>query len=388
MNASTTNHEMHERRKAKSHETAKLVRVISHRLRVFRGSYALLSGSSLLAAFILFSFQTQVCRAAGVWTKQKSGTLAWLNAVYFLDSNRGWAAGTSGTLLQTTDGGENWKALRKPTEDTIRDLHFADDQNGWLVCERSIYLLKTKEEQRSYLMSTNDGGVVWRRVSLNSDPDARLLRVMFTPAGQGWVFGEGGMLFSTANNGAIWTKKRAPTRHILFGGAFLDQTQMWLVGSGATVLQSRDGGETWRNGNVLGITQSIRFTATSFVDRSRGWAVGDGGRIFLTVDGGRTWDAQRSPVHEDLNDVKFIDAAEGWAVGKNGLLMHTTNGGFKWTIEDTGITHPLERLFFINNDRGWLVGFGGTIFSYAPGAKAKPPSLKQAPVTKRARVVK
>ncbi len=351
-----------------------------------KGMPFILHPSSFRLAFLLLVFlvAAQGALASGSWTRQRSGTLSWLRAVYFLDQNRGWVVGSSGVLLATTDGGENWKPLPRPTEDTVRDLYFADEQHGWLVCERSIYLLKTRDEQRSYLMTTADGGKVWRRVNLNGEPDARLLRVMFTSDGHGWVFGEGGMIFTTSNGGAVWTKKRAPTRHILFGGAFLNETQLWLVGSGATVLQTRDGGENWRAGNVLGITESVRFTATSFVDRARGWAVGNEGRVFMTPDGGRTWSAQASNVQEDLNDVKFLDAAEGWAVGGGGTLLHTTDGGFHWTQEQTGTTHPLERLFFINRERGWAVGFGGTIFSYTPGAPDKAPRLRPPPVLKGA----
>ena len=321
---------------------------------------------------------------AGAWTKQRSGTLAWLHAVYFLNGQKGWAVGGSGVLLSTTDGGENWKIMRPPTEDAVRDIYFADEQRGWLVCERSIYQLRAKDEQRSYLMNTSDGGGTWRRVNLNGDPDARLLRVLMTTDGHGWVFGEGGMIFATGDGGASWSKRRTPTRHVLFGGSFLDAMQLWLVGAGATVISSKDGGESWRMGNVLGITEGVRFASVSFVDRSRGWAVGNAGSVFLTADGGRTWQAQTSNVVEDLFDVKFIDASEGWAVGAGGVLIHTTDGGFHWAEEATGTTHPFDRIFFMGRERGWAVGFGGTIFSYNTAATDKAPALKQPPGLKGA----
>jgi len=44
---------------------------------------------------------------AASWTRQSSGTMAWLHSVYFLNEQRGWAAGSNGALLATTDGGEN-----------------------------------------------------------------------------------------------------------------------------------------------------------------------------------------------------------------------------------------------------------------------------------------
>ena len=336
------------------------------------------------ALTLLLLATCSVSALAGAWTRQKSGTLAWLHAVYFLDEQHGWAVGGSGVLLATTDGGETWKILRPPTEDAALDIFFTDEQTGWIVCERSLYQLRAKDEQRSYLMNTTDGGRTWRRVNLGGDPDARLLRVLMTRDGHGWVFGEGGMIFVTGDGGASWAKKRAPTRHVLFGGSFLDNMQLWLVGAGATVINSKDGGETWRIGNVLGITEGVKFASVSFVDRSRGWAVGNSGSVFLTADGGRTWQAQRSSVTEDLYDVKFIDASEGWAAGANGLVIHTTDGGFHWAVEKTGTTHPFDRIFFTGRERGWAVGFGGTILSYNAAATDKAPALKQPPVLKGA----
>ena len=210
------------------------MKVMLLKLKVARvnSSTFMLHPFAFILAFLALVLSAQCALGAGAWMKQKSGTLAWLHAVYFLDQQRGWAVGGSGVLLSTTDGGENWKALRPPTEDAVRDIYFADEQRGWLVCERSLYQLRTKEEQRSYLLNTTDGGATWRRVNLNGDPDARLLRVLLTPDGHGCVFGEGGMIFTTSDGGASWSKRRTPTRHVLYGGAFLDATQFWLVGAG------------------------------------------------------------------------------------------------------------------------------------------------------------
>ena len=89
------------------------------------------------------------------WAKQRTGSLAWLHAVYFVNNEHGWAVGSRGTLLATNDGGKTWQAKPQPTEDTIRDVYFADEQNGWLVCERNIYDLRSNDEPRAYLMKTN-----------------------------------------------------------------------------------------------------------------------------------------------------------------------------------------------------------------------------------------
>src|SRR5256885_6337351 len=95
---------------------------------------------------------------ASSWTRQKSGTMAWLHSVYFLDQNRGWVAGSNGALLKTTDSGATWNKVSTFTRDTLRDVYFADDNHGWLLAERDLFQLKN-DEARSYLLKTNDGGV-------------------------------------------------------------------------------------------------------------------------------------------------------------------------------------------------------------------------------------
>jgi photosystem II stability/assembly factor-like uncharacterized protein len=323
--------------------------------------------------------------ASGAWVKQRSGSLAWLHAVYFLDEFKGWAVGGRGTLISTEDGGETWRAHTRPTEDALRDVYFSDYQNGWLVCERSIYDLKEKDEPRTYLLRTVDAGATWKRVNvIGTDVDARLVRALFTGEGRGWAFGEEGALYTTRDGGSTWERQRVPTRNLLLGGWFLNSEQGWLVGAGATILQTIDGGQTWRAGTLLGPpvvpgnleeARRVRFTAASFVDKKRGWAVGAEGRVFATLDGGRTWEPQNSNVSADLYDVKFLDAFEGWAAGAGGTLIHTLDGGRRWEVVPSGTTHALERLCFAGRRRGWVVGFGGTIISYT--SNSTPPKLPE-----------
>ena len=287
--------------------------------------------------------------------------MAWLYAVHFINQNQGWIAGSGGTLLETNDGGATWKKVSTLTKDTLRDVCFVDDHIGWMVAERDVYKLKTNDEARSYLLRTDDGGLTWRAVYLEGvDVNARLVRVIFTDASNGWVFGETGVVMATRDGGARWTRQSPPTKHLLLGGAFFDSSRLWLVGAGATIIHTSNSGATWQTAMVRDEARG-RFNAASFVGDRFGWAVGSSGRIFSTNDGGRTWFAQRSNVETDLLDVKFINPAEGWAAGLDGTLLRTVNGGRHWFAEPTATTHTLTRLFFVDRNHGWAVGFGGTI---------------------------
>ena len=337
--------------------------------------------TSLLASISLLLLLSAFCLPLTVsansrWQKQKSGTLSWLRSVFFLDERRGWVVGGKGSLLATVDGGESWHVRPRPTEDTLRDIVFTSERDGWILCERSMYQLRTKDETRSYLLKTENGGENWSRVDIKFlDPDAVLARMAFADALHGWLMGEAGLVFATADGGRNWARQRVPTGRLLLGGHFLNSRYGWIAGAASTLLQTSDGGATWVEGKIAAggpaaqlrvansssPSQSVRFNAVTFVDARRGWAVGSGGAVYSTSDGGSSWRAQDARVGVDLFDVKFLDAKEGYAVGAGGTVLRTSDGGEVWSVERTNTPHQLERLFFVGRTRGWAVGFGGTI---------------------------
>lgn len=348
-----------------------------------------LSACVCLLLFIICLSPNAYSRSGAAWEKQRTGTFAWLHAVFFVDERRGWAAGSKGALLSTSDGGATWELRKPPTEDVLRDIFFQDAETGWLVCERSIFKPMAKDESISYLLKTTDGGRTWSRVEVTSgaDVDLKLTGLRFTDLEHGWVYGELGALFFTSDGGATWTRQRVPTRHLLLGASFLDAQTGWLSGGGLTVLKTSDGGASWHAGTIflpagveggqqprepvrvkpeqyeLGETRKIggrRLNAVWFATHERGWAVGGEGVIIKTVDGGRTWQPQVSGVGEDLYDVRFFNESEGWAVGRGGALLHTRDGGHKWVDTERVTTHALERIHMVGR-RAWAVGFGGTI---------------------------
>ncbi len=305
----------------------------------------------------------------GAWIKQQSGTLAWLHAVYFVDRDTGWAGGANGALLATSDGGNSWRRLRKPTEDSIHDIHFIDGQHGWLLCDRDKFKLKTFEESSNYLLRTDDGGGTWRRIEIGgNESQARLVRFAFSQNGNAWIFGEAGTLLKSDDYGETWKKQPLVTRFLLLAGDFVSAKHGCVVGAGVTIIHTADGGTSWQTGFATDRPTHVRFNSVSFPDERFGWLVGDAGRIYATADGGNTWRPQLSRVDVDLRDVKFIDTREGWIAGTEGTLLHTVDGGQHWQVDPTRTRHPLDRLFVAGPQRVWAVGFGGTILSYATNA--------------------
>jgi photosystem II stability/assembly factor-like uncharacterized protein len=68
-------------------------------------------------------------------TPQQSGTRQLLISVSPVNSRVVWAAGTGGTYVVTTDGGETWKAAVVPGAENLqfRDVHGVSDRIAYLM---------------------------------------------------------------------------------------------------------------------------------------------------------------------------------------------------------------------------------------------------------------
>lgn len=86
----------------------------------------------------------------------------YINSIYFLNRNDGWAVGfgpdnnvyenKGGIVLHTADGGLSWKDVDiKHNESFYELVNFSDSQNGWALSQRNVY-------------RTVDGGKTWGNV--------------------------------------------------------------------------------------------------------------------------------------------------------------------------------------------------------------------------------
>jgi len=294
------------------------------------------------------------------WVKQNSSTFAWLHDVTFVNDSKGWIVGSDGTIFVTIDAGNSWKQFPKFTTDTFREIHFTDENTGWLLCERNIY--SRGRSASSYLRKTVDGGRTWEPIEFEDGGRERVTKLVFNKLGWGIAFGEGGKFYKLQEDGRTWKKSQSAIHFLLLGGAFAENPVGAIVGAGGTIMFTEDNGLTWEKASLIG-NADARINSVVFVGQKLGWAVGSGGSILASTGGGRLWRTQESGTAADLNDVFFQNARSGWAVGDEGTIVRTQNGGSSWYQVNSRVKHRLERVFF-NGSRGWAVGFGGTILSY------------------------
>ncbi|MBK8663578.1 MAG: hypothetical protein IPN18_17970 [Ignavibacteriales bacterium] len=111
----------------------------------------------------------------------------------------------------------------------------------------------------------------------------------------------------------------------------LDQNTVFVVGNTGTVLKSTDGGATFAQVNLGGIT-SADYRAVRFTDANTGYVVGAKHRIIRTTDGGTTWTQlyEVSSTSRILWDIDFNSAGVGVAVGTDTVAFRSTDGGATW----------------------------------------------------------
>ena len=171
------------------------------------------------------------------------------------------AVGGKGALMATGTRGAGVAA--RADEDTLHDIFFTDERTGWVACERSIFKLKTKEEHRSYLLKTEDGGESWRRVLVaGADVDARLVRVRFADREHGWAFGEMGALYATVDGGETWARQRVPPGNSL-GACSSTRGGFGSSAHGANLLQNSEEARTWLAAQLVGQDTPRPSTSTA-----------------------------------------------------------------------------------------------------------------------------
>ncbi|HEY8560832.1 MAG TPA: YCF48-related protein [Pyrinomonadaceae bacterium] len=267
--------------------------------------------------FSVFLF-AGLAAAQTIWTLNRSQPGGDLIAVYFTSAEKGWIAGDNGYLAWTGDGGRNWTKQDLGTTESINEIYFRNDDNGYLVAGKKLFI-------------TRDGGRTWRETQIYRTGE----------------FGKNSPEFLSIR---FADKKRG----IVIGSVLNAQER--VVDS--LVMRTEDGGETWQR--VI-VPSKKELYHLDFVGSSRCWIVGDDGLVLASANGGASFQTQRSGVALDLYNVDFRDESEGYIVGSKGTILRTENGGENWELVKTAFPMTFMRVDFADDKNGVIVGYDGTI---------------------------
>jgi photosystem II stability/assembly factor-like uncharacterized protein len=237
-------------------------------------------------------------------------------------------------------------------------LSFPDRLHGFMVGQDSIVL------------STENGGESFfkRQLERQFPPelkdyalpfqDPKLYGVSFVDKDTGWVTGEFGRIWNTANGGRSWTEQ-----------------QMTLAKQWKAPPSPNNDPRLWDFllPDLFGV---------SFRNKLHGAACGLVGWVVYTVDGGKNWyfahqsDSPGGPPdnwvpgadeyrgRDPLFSIQLYGARSGISTGFSGTVLKLQpNGTWYRDPNAVAIPAPLSQARFFDEQHGWIVGFGTVLYT-------------------------
>jgi photosystem II stability/assembly factor-like uncharacterized protein len=260
-------------------------------------------------------------------------------------------------LFRSEDGGDHWTAAGDGlTAPAFRTIGPDPLNTGAILCGT----------EPARIFRSHDGGVSWQELSgirdlagyeewyLPYSPRAGAVRNIYAPPGGRRLLAavEVGGLLDSRDGGETWSYGPVlgdydihhVTGHpndpdLLYASLGWAARRNEQRGPDAPplggVARSRDGGRTWEK-FFRDYTRAIIIppTRTDLLLAGPAKAVGEGGRIQVSADGGDTWQAAGTGIEEPMTDMVelFLAAPDGsiWALCSSGRLFRAEPGVWKW----------------------------------------------------------
>jgi photosystem II stability/assembly factor-like uncharacterized protein len=297
-----------------------------------------------------------------------------------------------------------WQSLDLNTDANPLDIGFSNSKHGFVVGTNRL------------IMETNDGGVSWKKRSLDlpEDENFRLISVDFQ-GDEGWIAGQPGLVMHSSDAGQNWTQLTLENK--LPGEPYLIISQgsnsAELATNAGAIYLTDDGGANWQakvseaagavrdlrrsvDGNYVSVSSLGNFFSTldpgqdiwqthqrisskrvqtlGFQPNGELWMVARGAQIRLNNEPGdvESWSKPIIPITNGYNYLDLSWDLDGsiWAAGGNGTLVVSKDGGESWQIDPVGSKQPsnLIRILFeadTNNPvKGFVLGERGHLLRW------------------------
>lgn len=287
---------------------------------------------------------------------------------------------------------------------------FLDRETGWVPYTTSL----AGTDSVTGLITTNDGGALWRNISLSRLPVNTGIQLDFVSRKVGWLLvsltdtmAVGSVdLYRTTNGGMTWSPVSSVDRStgsakgaVPFVGyksiSFLSQSVGYLTGSNRTMgLQSvylyrtSDGGHMWQRLSLprpigynpaayeMTVSAPVFFSGGTGVLILRGASPGRSPSVittYVTTDRGTTWKPGEPFFVQTATRLSFVTARIGFAlVGKK--VYGTQNSGNRWRVVSSNPPaqpHFLDRMSWwawtsSPQLRIWHTNDGGAVWASSP----------------------
>jgi len=317
------------------------------------------------------------------------------NDIYTIDgtvSNGISMTGDCGTLVTTTNSGNNWTVTNKLNGISVKFLsYYQYDNNTIFIGTENGKILKSTNGGVNYFLcsqlsgspvsmiqmidlnkgfaidfdkfyKTTNGGVNWTLIttaphyfySFACFSENNLLLMYRTEPGSTFYF-----LRYTSNGGANWTDT-------LFAGDLyrvinvekpVNNTTTFIYHNGY-VKKTTNTGQTWTTMNPA---NQISMSGICVVNENTIYGTGYlNNNFYLSTNSGVNWVQKSFPESIQLNMFKrivFSNVSTGYVLGDNNKVYQTTNAGSNWNLITQNTTLSMMKDYaFIDNNTGYIAG--------------------------------
>ena len=322
----------------------------------------------LLILFIALTYTS--LQGQTYWIKQTVPTKKRFQVCSFLDSLRGWAAGDSGIIVKTINGGINWNIQESRIPQNINSLYFLNERLGWGLAW--IVSLSPRQTYGTIILNTTNGGDNWNSVFYpveNSFQNS----ILFLDSLNGFIGGYPTPIIRTTNGGLNWYAisydtsgpSGFPVKNITFynnrvgfaSGGFFD-----LAG---IIYRTTDYGITWKGYGVAPepIIKIITIDSLKIVGLGGDYEFGPS--LVTSFNGGNNWSYMTLLYWGVPTSAAFRTKAEGWApLGYYPKFLVTDDSAKSWTDMITPDSSFIFDISFPDSRNGFCVGDSGAIYKF------------------------
>lgn len=289
------------------------------------------------------------------WIFINPNTQSILKRIEFANRNTGWAVGSNGAIVKTTNGGMNWIIQTSNTQNYLRGLS---------VVDTNIVVAVGFDNT---LIKTTNGGLNWNVMLFDPLWDRSFQACYFINSNTGWIVSSPMAVFKTTNGGLTFDSSYIDGS-FNYAIHFRNENEGLVCGESAQMYRTTNGGKNWIKIIMPLGNQAPNFNDFSFINSETGFVMGETNtKLFRTTNFGISWDSVARLAFYPQNDLIytlcFINEYTGYCGGAFNKLYKTINGGYNWTeqnISQFGQGFNGDILFF-NDKTGFVVGANGKI---------------------------
>jgi len=304
------------------------------------------------------------------WNAIPSPVSKTLTKCFFINPSTGWISGDSGTIIRTTNSGNNWTILNSGTFNNIEDIFFLNERLGWALTYQVFP--DSNEFPGTEILTTTNGGNIWLS-SMFPDTNMFMKTVYYMDSLRGFLGGISAAIVMTTNAGISWTYTDTDSNLVfvlpVFKIEFYDDFLGYACGgfrdiAGITWVTT-NGGYNWK-GTVL--APEPFFDLTILNSQKTICAGGDleyGSSIARTSDRGNSWFYDTLGVFGLATGIDNRTPSEIWmATSYAEKFIYSIDTGITWSPVETPDNSAIFDLDFADTTYGFACGVNGVILKY------------------------